>query len=165
MHQDASHSDVYAYRFWWGTNAAVTDGFYSKFVGAYHGSGKDFVRGSYRNGNSEYSPNAISSGNRAGRVALTALMQKYIGNFLATGNPNGTGLANWGTWNNVPGVLKIMNFDADLTQSTSKMSSDFYDEANTFAQMRANLTKSEYNILVNSLFKGRFFMPEQAPSY
>lgn len=165
LSQDIAHSSIYAYRFKWGTDANVTDGFYSKYVGAFHGAGKDFLRGIYKNSYPEYSPNAISTANKAGRTELTALMQKYVGNFLATGNPNGTSLAAWETWNNVSGAQKIMIFDADNTKSTSGMSSEYYDEADTFAQMRANLTKSEYNILVKSLFADRFFMPALVPEY
>lgn len=165
LNQDAAHQPVYAYRFWWGTDASVSDGFYSKYVGAYHGASKDFLRGSYRNSYKEYSPNVISTANRAGRRDLTSVMQKYIGNFLATGNPNGKTLANWDTWNNVAGANKVMYFNANAAQSTSQMSSDSYDAAVTFSQMRAALTKSEYNILVNSLFTGRFFMPENVPEY
>lgn len=163
--QDAAHPDIYAYRFKWGTNPDVTDGFYSKFVGAFHGSSKEFLRGIYKNSFKDYSPNAISSDNRAGRVELTSVMQKYIGNFLANGNPNGADLTNWGTWNNVPGVPKVMSFDANKTKSIVQMSGEYYDEMSTFAQMRAGLSKSEYNILVNSLFANRFFMPEQPPAY
>ncbi len=92
-------------------------------------------------------------------------MQKYVRNFLAKGNPNGASLANWGTWNNAPGVQKLMIFDADATKSRSGMNSEYYDESDTFAQMRRGLTKAEYNILVKSLFKGRFFMPEVVPEY
>lgn len=163
--QDAARQPVYAYRFWWGTNSAVTDGFYSKFVGAYHGASKDFLRGSYRNSYKEYSPNAISTANRAGRKALTSVMQQYIGNFLATGNPNGKNLTNWSEWNNAAGIDKVMYFDADAAQNTSHMSSESYDGAVTFSQMRAALTKQEYNILTKSLFTGRFFMPEIVPEY
>ncbi len=165
LSQDIAHSSIYAYRFKWGTDANITDGFYSKYVGAFHGVGKDFLRGIYKNSYTDYSPNAISSANRAGRTDLTALMQKYIGNFLATGNPNGASLANWGTWNNAAGAQKIMIFDADSTKSTSGMSSEYYDETDTFAQMRQVLTKSEYNILVKSLFADRFFMPPIVPEY
>lgn len=165
IYQDGAHAPVYAYRFRWGTDATVTDGFYSRYVGAFHGAGKDFLRGVYKNSYTEYSPNALSSANKAGRKELTALMQGYIGNFLATGNPNGGSFTNWDTWNNVPGAKKIMIFDADSTKSRSGMDSEYYDEADTFSQMRSGLTKSEYNILVKSLFTGRFFMPETVPVY
>lgn len=165
LYQDGAHAPVYAYRFRWGTDATVTDGFYSRFVGAFHGSGKDFLRGIYKNNYTEYAPNALSSANKEGRKALTELMQKYVGNFLAKGNPNGASLANWDTWNNAPGVQKLMIFDADAAKSRSGMNSEYYDEADTFAQMRKGLTKAEYNILVKSLFEGRFFMPEVVPEY
>lgn len=163
--QDGAHASVYAYRFRWGTDASVTDGFYSRYVGAFHGAGKDFLRGVYKNNYMEYAPNALSSANKEGRKALTELMQKYVGNFLAKGNPNGASLANWDTWNNAPGVQKLMIFDADAAKSRSGMSSEYYDEADTFAQMRRGLTKAEYNILVHSLFEGRFFMPDNVPEY
>lgn len=163
--QDGAHASVYAYRFRWGTDASVTDGFYSRYVGAFHGAGKDFLRGVYKNNYMEYAPNALSSANKEGRKALTELMQKYVGNFLAKGNPNGASLANWDTWNNALGVQKLMIFDADAAKSRSGMSSEYYDEADTFAQMRRGLTKAEYNILVHSLFEGRFFMPDNVPEY
>lgn len=165
LSQDAAHSEIYAYRFRWGTDASVSDGFYSRYVGAFHGSGKDFLRGIYKNNYSEYSPNAISTANRPGRQKLTTLMQQYVSNFLLTGNPNQASLVNWGTWNSTAGVPKIMIFDANLTDSTSGMSSEYYDEMDTFAQMRSTLTKSEYNILVKSLFADRFFMPALVPEY
>ncbi len=165
LSQDAAHPAIYAYRFKWGTNADVTDGFYSKFVGAFHGSSKEFLRGIYKNAYKDYSPQAISAANRPGRIELTSVMQKYIGNFLATGNPNGAGLVNWGTWNNVPGAAKVMSLDANQTKSIVQMSSEQYSESDTFSQMRSSLTKSEYNILVNSLFADRLFMPENVPGY
>lgn len=165
LNQDIAHAPVYAYRFRWGTDATVTDGFYSRYVGAFHGAGKDFLRKSYKNNYTAYAPNALSETNKAGRQDLTSVMQKYVGNFLAAGNPNEASLGEWGTWNNVSGADKIMIFDADNTKSISGMSSEYYDENDTFVQMKASLTSSEYNILVNSLFEGRFFMPEIVPQY
>ena len=58
-----------------------------------------------------------------------------------------------------------MYFDADAAKNTSHMSNEYYDEAVTFSQMRAALTKQEYNILVKSLFAERFFMPQHVPEY
>ncbi|MCM1246084.1 MAG: carboxylesterase family protein [Roseburia sp.] len=165
LNQDMAHAPVYAYRFYWGTDAGVTDGFYSTYVGAFHGASKDFLRKSYKNNYTSYAPNALSEANKQGRQDLTSVMQKYIANFLAAGNPNGESLGEWGTWNSVPGMDKIMSFNADHTKSISAMSSEYYDESDTFNQMRAMLAKADYDILVNSLFKGRFFMPEIVPQY
>lgn len=165
LNQDMAHAPVYAYRFYWGTNAAITDSFYSTYVGAFHGAGKDFLRKSYKNSYTAYAPNALSETNKPGRQDLTSVMQKYVGNFLLAGNPNGASLSEWGTWNNIPGMNKIMRFDADNAKSISGMSSEYYDESNTFGQMRTSLTKEDYDILVNSLFAGRFFMPEIVPQY
>lgn len=165
LNQDMAHAPVYAYRFYWGTDAIVTDGFYSTYVGAFHGASKDFLRKSYKNNYTAYAPNALSETNKLGRQDLTSVMQKYVSNFLLTGNPNGELLSEWGTWNNIPGMNKIMIFNADQTKSISGMSSEYYDESNTFGQMRVTLTKEDYDVLVNSLFAGRFFMPETVPQY
>lgn len=165
FYEDPGHPDIYAYRFKWGTNANVTDGFYSNFVGAFHGAGKEFLRGIYKNSHKDYSPNAISSSNRAGRLDLTAVMQKYVGNFLATGNPNSVGLTNWEKWSPFAGSQNVMSFDANQTKSVVQMTSELYNEADIFANMRVYLTKAEYNILVKSLLADRFFMPENVPAY
>lgn len=165
IQQDAGHLDVYAYRFKWGTDASVTDGFYSRFVGAFHGVSRDFLRGVYRNSYKSYSPKAISSANKKGRVALTNKMRAYIKNFLYNSTPNSGELAEWKTWNSNVGEAKIMIFNANATQDISAMSDEYYKENDTFAQMRQSLSRSEYNILTNSLFSGRFFMPESVPAY
>ncbi len=165
IESDPSHASVYAFRFLWGTDPGVTDDFYSKYVGAYHGAAKDFLRNVYRNMSQGFSPGVISSANKSGRQELTGIMQKYIGNFLASGNPNGAPLVGWSTWNSVPGASKLMVFNSNQTRSISGMSSEMYSESVTFDWMRANLTELEYGILVGSLFDGRFFMPEHVPSY
>ncbi len=165
LSQDPLHASIYAYRFKWGTNANVSDGFYSRYVGAYHGASRDFLRAYYKNNYTEYAPNAISTANKPGRQALTAQMQKYISNFIVSGNPNSSDLPGWGTWVYAEGSPKIMSFDANATSSTSAMSSEHYREADTFAQMRSSLTKSEYNLMTKSLLKGRFFMPDNVPEY
>ncbi len=165
LYQDAGHSPIYAYRFKWGTNPAVSDGFYSKYVGAYHGSGKNFLLGIYKNDYTDYSANALSDDNLQGRTELTTWMQQYIGSFLINGNPNQPSLTPWGTWDPNPGVNKVMIFDANKKKQVSAMSSEHYRENETFQQMRANLTKSEYNIITKSLLAERFFVPENMPEY
>lgn len=165
LFQDANHSPVYAYRFKWGTDSTVTDDFYSKYVGAYHGASKDFLRGVYKNKYPGFSPNAMGEANKPGRVALTALMQKYVGNFLLNGNPNGTSVAKWNTWNNIEGSNKIMIFNANSKSNTSGMSSEYLGSDQTITEMKNVLSEFEYNIMFTKLYKDRFFLPESVPSY
>lgn len=155
---DVNHEPIYAFRFCWGTNAAVTDSFYSQYVGAYHGASRDFLRGVYSN-NKEYSPDVISAENKKGRTALTAQMRSYIKNFMAKGNPNGAGLTTWNTWKNRQASKKIMNFNASRQKATSNMSVEKYDQTMILYTMTKDLTEQEYDFLTDIVLKGRYFMP------
>lgn len=154
---DSEHNAVYAFRFRWGTTAAVTNSFYSKYVGAYHGAGRDFLQGVYPS-KKEYAPSVISAKNKKGRKALTAQMQKYIKNFLKKGNPNGGSLIKWKVWKDTPGSKKIMNFNAGKQKATSKMSVEKYDPVLIRYAMSKNLTAQEYTFLTETVLKGRYFM-------
>lgn len=160
LSQDVLHQPVYAYRFLWGTDPAVTDTAYSIYVGAAHGVSKDFLRESYKNENPELSPNAIRTENKAGRKELTSIMQKYVGAFLSNGSPNVTGLNTWSTWNAAAGVNKIMLFNATAKKAFAVMSPQMYSDEETFAQLKAEANEDEYRILMEVMFKNRFFMPE-----
>ena len=155
---DEGHEPIYAFRFRWGTNATVTDSFYSQYVGAYHGASKDFLRGVYTN-SKEYASDVISSRNKKGRQALTAQMRKYIKNFLLEGNPNGDSLTKWNTWKSRQTSKKIMNFNADRQKVTSSMSVEKYDQNTILYVMTKKLTLQEYNFLTDIVLKGRYFMP------
>ena len=160
LSQDVLHQPVYAYRFLWGTDPAVTDAAYSTYVGAAHGVSKDFLRGSYKNENPELSPNAIRSENKAGRKELTSIMQKYVGGFLLNGSPNAEGLNIWSEWNAAPGVNKIMLFNATAKKASAVMSPQMYSDDETLAGLKAEANEEEYRILMDVMFKDRFFMPK-----
>ena len=157
---DTGHQSVYAFRFCWGTKASVTNSFYSKYVGAYHGAGRDFLQGVYPD-KQDYSPGAISAKNKKGRKALTVQMQKYIKNFLRKGNPNGGSLIRWKVWNDVAGSKKIMHFNAGKQKVTSKMSVEKYDPAMILYTMSKNLAAQEYDYLTETVLTGRYFMSIQ----
>ena len=160
---DASHSVIYGYRFRWGETAGISDGFYSKYVGAFHGSDVNFLCEYYPNPYSEYSPNAISSENLSGRKDLSAKMQQYIQNFLYNGNPNRNGLTNWPVLSG--SESKLISFDATKTNAVISLTNQYGSADYIFNQMKSKLNKSQYQMLVLSAFTGRFFMPEQVPSY
>lgn len=165
LYEDALHKDIYAFRMLWGTNTSVTDAFYSRFVGSYHGQSRDFLLGNYKHRKKSYSPDAVSAKNKKGRVALTGQMRRYLVNFMLTGNPNGDALTEWNTWNPVAALDKIMEFNAKKNTVSSAMSSQMYQQFTIFNQLSAVTTEADYDILTTSLFGGRFFMPEVIPSY
>lgn len=158
LSRDAGHEAIYAFRFRWGTNASVTDSFYSQYVGAYHGASRDFLRGVYTN-NKEYSPDVISLKNKKGRQALTTQMRRYIKNFLRDGNPNDASLTRWNVWRNRESSKKIMNFNAGKRKVTSKMTAEKYDQNMILYTMYKNLTTQEFGFLTNTVLEGRYFMP------
>ncbi len=165
LYNDLNHREIYAFRMLWGTNANVTDRFYSQFVGAYHGQSRDFLLGSYKHYKNYYSPDAVSAKNKKGREALTKQMRSYIANFLLTGNPNGKVLIEWNPWNPLTGVDKIMMFNAGNKVVTSAMSSQMYDTADIFRKLSEATAEADYEVLTTSLFADRFFMPGIIPSY
>lgn len=159
LFRDSQHAAVYAYRFFWGLDATVTDSFYSRYVGAFHGASKEFLIGDYTGKHKEFSPNAVDSSNKEGRKALTAQMRAYIRNFLEKGNPNGTSLPEWTVWTNASGAKRVMNFNAGKNAATSRMGSELYDRSQILARMKKNLTEQEYDFLVDGVLTGRYFMP------
>lgn len=159
--QDAMHQPVYAYRFLWGTDPAVTDANYSTYVGAYHGVSKDFLRGYYKNPYPEYSSTAMRAENKAGRKQLTTIMQQYIAQFLKDGTTNVAEQPVWTTWNNIPGIEKLMLFNADMTTASASMDAQMYSNEETLTALKAEANEEEYRILMDVMFKNRFFMTEK----
>lgn len=159
LYEDPWHRDMFAYRMLWGTNASVTDGFYSKYVGSYHGQTRDFLLGTYKHRMKEYSSEAVSSKNKKGRVLLTEQMRKYLKNFMIKGNPNGASLPSWTTWNPFLGSKKTMHLNAKKNKVSSEMSSELYDTYSILNQVKQKTTADEYKALTEHLWKGSFFMP------
>ncbi len=165
LYGDVNHKSIYAFRMRWGTDAGVTDRFYSCFVGAYHGQSRDFLIGKYKHHKKGYSPDAVSAKNKPGRVALTGQMRCYLANFLLNGNPNTGSQIFWNSWNPLEGTDKIMMFNADNKSVTSAMSTQMYDSDEIFQKLKKSTAESEYLLLTETLFADRFFMPDLIPCY
>ena len=56
-----------------------------------------------------------------------------------------------------------MLFNATSKKASATMSPMYYSDDETFAKMKANLLPEEYRILIDVVFKDRFFMPEVIP--
>lgn len=158
LYKDINHSDIYAYRFFWGTDEKLTGKFYSTMVGAYHGCSKNFVFGKYPNKQTDLCKSVNTKDNEKGRLALTNIMRSYIKKFMLTGNPNDNINPFWTKYNNVFLANKIMRFDANAAYQSSKMISQSYDENAIFDEMNINLSADEYNLFLKTFYKNRFFM-------
>lgn len=88
-------------------------------------------------------------------------MQRYIGNFLRTGNPNGSGIKTWNPWNGGQN-MKVMVFDASEDDDMSYMSSMHYSREYVDGLMKSMLTEAQCRLLKNKVFAGRYFMPDDS---
>lgn len=149
---------MYAYRFDWGNDADVVSDFHAQFLGSHHGMDVNFLCGIYKNDFENYVSDLYTNSNLDGRNALTLKMQRYIGNFLKTGNPNGNGLKTWNPWY-VNQNAKVMIFDASEDDAMLYMSSMHYSREYIDGLMKSMLTDAQCRLLKNKVFAGRYFMP------
>lgn len=146
---------IYAYRFSWGEDEAVTgEEYFSRYVGAHHGSDIDFIEGSFGNNHSAIAPNLFNSENLAGRKELSFNMMEYFANFLHTDNPNDDSLTKWDNWTTENNSL--MNFNASKTKDTSKMTQDVYINELIWPQIEQELDKAFLDKYINWRFFGLF---------
>ncbi|MGX8705775.1 MAG: carboxylesterase family protein [bacterium] len=93
----------------------------------------------------------------AGYQAMGEAFNAYLKNFLATGDPNGDGLAAWPTWNPEEKLTQV--FDADAENATVEARNVFktYDEI--MDEMEADTTieaEVKAKVIANSM-NGRWF--------
>lgn len=157
--KDSGHAPIYAFRMKWGTTASVSDDYYSRFAGAYHGQIRDFLLGTYKHRLIDSSPDAVSEKNKIGRQALTDQMRQYLYQFMVRGNPNGGGRPRWNKWNSQSSSNGYMSFDAKKKKVISAMSTELYNRNNIYWKMQSELSEQECSLIIDSLLKGRFFMP------
>ncbi|URZ07019.1 carboxylesterase family protein [Clostridium felsineum] len=145
---------IYAYRCGWGTqDGVITNN--TKYFAAAHGLDIDLITGHYNMGN--YFSGFYTDANKPGRDSLGTVMDSYLKNFLYTGNPNGNKLTKWGTWQTSNKKARIMKFDATTNTSLTSMSKEHLVKQDIIDEMNSSLPKNERDIIVNSLFNGRFF--------
>lgn len=136
-----NQTNVWAYRFMWGgqdvpipdTDLAADLAF---LYGAGHATDIAFIFGwDY----DVYNVGLFNSTNHDGRVALQQAMMSYLGNFVYTGDPNGTGLTEWDEWSltadndngciaDGAGTNTYISFNADDTAAVIGMQDDFFTD-------------------------------------
>ncbi|HXX34690.1 MAG TPA: carboxylesterase family protein [Thermodesulfobacteriota bacterium] len=150
-----NQNDVYAYQFiWGGVDTPPSDNSWSDpdsdstglafLYGAGHATDIPFFFGwdidVYSLPSKVYPPLGLglfNSANQGGRVALQQAMMSYLGNFVHTGNPNGTGLTQWDTWSNTGGENTYIVLDATPTDANIGMTTGSYTDAGVVAAVNA----------------------------
>jgi len=151
-----SQTDVYAYHFMWGGEDTPpsdigwsdpdSDSTGLAFVyGAGHAADIPFFFGWDIDVYALPTFNALglglfNSSNQQGRVALSQAMMTYLGQFAATGNPNGSGPTTWYPWgstSNTPPYTYI-SLDATATATNISMQTDSYTKAGVTSDLETN---------------------------
>ncbi len=150
--------EIYVSRFAWGEDADISGDFYATYIGATHGADMDFINGSFTTPIQRMLPEPLyTDANKEGREKLSLQMQKSIGNFLHYGDPNGEDLPLWGAWTNRVEVPKLLVWDANETESTSYMSSEYIMAEDIWQAIEAKVAPDVADTLLNNLLAGRFF--------
>ncbi|HXX34691.1 MAG TPA: carboxylesterase family protein, partial [Thermodesulfobacteriota bacterium] len=148
-----NQNDVYAYQFiWGGVDTPPSDIGWSDpdsdstglafLYGAGHASDIPFFFGWDIDVYGLPTFNALglglfNSSNQQGRVALSQAMMSYLGNFVYSGNPNGTGLPEWDVWSNTEGDNTYIVLDATATDTNISMTTGSYTDAGVVAAVNA----------------------------
>jgi Carboxylesterase type B len=146
---------VYAYRFLWGEDATVIGSGMGAAFRAYHGIDLDFITGR----EDSFVKTNYTAENKAGRVALSAAVQAYLGNFLRSGDPNGPGLPRWEPWS--PARPRLLSLSADRQTALIGMGAGAYYPEEIFAAMDADssLGADQKRAMTANVMSGRFFSP------
>lgn len=157
---DAAQPPVYAYRFDWGSGAEIGGSvpeWYQTLLGACHGVEVPFFFG---NDTGTLSSMLYHEDNRLGRETLSGAMMSYVGRFAHTGDPNGAGLPDWGSWSNTPGEDKflVLNVDEASQALACQMSSEELTRAGVLEAMMT-LPEPTYTDLME-LFTQLFYYME-----
>jgi para-nitrobenzyl esterase len=171
-------TDVYAYHFVWGAvsyndlknngNGSDLDTDIAFLYGAGHASDIPFFFGwnidvyglptfNYTVYNPPYGLGLFNSSNQTGRVALSQAMMSYLANFVASGNPNGSGPTTWYPWGSTSNTppYRYISLDATATATNISMQTDSYTKAVVVALVEA-LPSNFYPDAVKTLILGFF---------
>lgn len=144
---DSYDSDIYLCQVDYGSanSEAVIDG-----LGAFHGVFVPMLT-------DQHSYSSFYDFNVDGYQDMASLFDAYLGNFLATGDPNGDGLTTWNAWTtDAPESLVL---DANDTTATAEMKdvSSSYDDIMDAMDADETVDSDVKETIIQNVMNGRWF--------
>jgi para-nitrobenzyl esterase len=147
------HAPIYTCDFDWGSDPKIVGEKMAKLWGSYHGIWKSFLM------NEAGSRIPADVFKTVGAQDLVTKFQKYISNFLWTGNPNSKGLVQWKPWRdaNIGPTQLLLN--ADKEKAIITMSSERIKYEDVLKEMEADtsVSKEVKDNLIENVLNGRWF--------
>jgi para-nitrobenzyl esterase len=147
------HSPIYTCDFDWGSDPEIVGEKMSKLYGPYHGIWKPFLT------NEPASRIPLNVFKAAGAQDLVTKFQKYIANFLWTGNPNSKGLAKWKPWTDAKTGLTQLLLNANKKKAIITMSKERIKYEDVLNEMQADrsIPQEVKDQLIENVLNGRWF--------
>jgi para-nitrobenzyl esterase len=147
------HAPIYTCDFDWGSDSKIVGEKMAQLWGPYHGIWQPFLT----NEPGSRIPGDVFK--TAGAQDLATKFQKYIANFLWTGNPNSKGLVEWKSWRdtNIGPTQLLLN--ADKEKAIITMSSERIKYEDVLKEMEADtsVSKEVKDNLIENVINGRWF--------
>lgn len=152
---DSYKAPIYTCAVQWGGNKSIVGDEMAELVGATHGIFLPFLTDEAIGVREKY-PQAF---NNQGAKDLTKKFQKYISNFLWTGNPNSEGLVMWEAWKNKQTGPRQLLFDANRDHAIIKMSygATSYDAIIKEIEEDQTISQKEKDEIIKKVLNGRWF--------
>lgn len=93
----------------------------------------------------------------AGYQQMGAAFNAYLKNFLATGDPNGEGLAEWPTWNPDDKLTQVFDADAETAMIEAKNVYKTYDEIMDEMDADTSIEDDVKAMVIANSMNGRWF--------
>jgi len=139
----------------WGTDETVVGKEMAELIGSHHGIFLPFLTDE----NTQIRKMFPEAFNNQGVQDLTVKFQKYISNFLWSGNPNSDGLVKWEAWKNANKGPSQFVFNADKDKAIVKMSYERVSYTDVLKEMEGDqtITLEAKDKIIKEVLNGRWF--------
>jgi para-nitrobenzyl esterase len=147
------HAPIYTCDFDWGSDPKIVGERMAKLWGSYHGIWQPFLT----NEPGSLIPSEVFK--TAGAQDLVTKFQKYIANFLWTGNPNSKELVEWKPWRDVSTGPTQLLLNADREKAVITMSNERTKYEDILRDMEADISVPQEGKveLIENVLNGRWF--------
>ncbi|MDR3231515.1 MAG: carboxylesterase family protein [Synergistaceae bacterium] len=146
---------IYTVDILWGTDKEIVGEEFAVLSGAAHGIFRPFLTDEAIGLRATY-PQAFENDGARG---LTKNFQRYLANFLRTGNPNGVGLPEWSAWESThsgPTQL-LLNADKSRTIITQSFRRTTYEELLHDLEADDSVSPDARKEIISKVLNGRWF--------